>query len=132
MAFSPDLPSAITLLSSPDNNTYDAFKMKLNPVGTQVLYSRYLGGKATEKATDLAVDGSGNVYVTGTINSTDFPVSRDAFQPQCKDSATMDATAAFDAFVTKLNPSRAMVYSSYLSGSPEEAACWAKVKSRSA
>jgi len=51
----------------------DAFVAKLAPGGATVLWSTYLGGSSVEAATAIGVDGRGNVYVTGTTFSTDFP-----------------------------------------------------------
>ena len=88
------------------------FLTKLNATGTALLYSTYLGGSGLEDGLGIAVDGSGNAYVTGVTGSTDFP-TRKAFQPL---SGGPD-----DGFVAELNPSlfggASLVYSSYLGGS---------------
>ncbi len=84
----------------------DVFVTKLNPTGTALVYSTYLGGENTERACSIAVDTSGNAYVTGFTNSDNFPIAS-AFQPALG--------AVIDAFVTKLNPTgTALVYSTYL------------------
>ena len=77
----------------------DAFVAKLNTVGDALVYSSYLGGKADDLGLGIAVDVSGNAYVTGATSSADFPTVG-AFQP------TLGGGGAFgvDAFVTKLNP----------------------------
>ena len=102
--------------------TFDAFVTKLNASGTAAIYSTYLGGGGRDEALAIAVDGSGNAYVTGTtayflIGSTayyDFPTSGGA--PQ-----TNYAGGASDAFVTKLNATgTALVYSTFLGGSGED------------
>jgi hypothetical protein len=94
----------------------DAFVTKLNPEGSAMVYSTYLGGSSWDSAFSLggiAVDSTGNAYVTGTTYSTDFPVTPGAFQTVCGDPAC----ALGDAFVTKLNPTgSALVYSTYLGG----------------
>jgi Bacterial Ig-like domain (group 3)/MBG domain (YGX type)/Beta-propeller repeat len=90
--------------------TYDVFVAKLTPGGDALVYSTFIGGNNDDVANGLAVDASGNVYVTGTTSSTNFPTSAGAFQ----------TTFAFggDAFVTKLNATgNALVYSTYLGGS---------------
>jgi hypothetical protein len=99
------------------NEGSDAFVAKLNPAGTALVYSTYLGGSGAQSqpgdsASGLAVDSSGNAYLTGSAYSTDFPVTAGAFQ-------TTNHTAAKDnAFVTKVNPTgTALVYSTYLGGS---------------
>jgi hypothetical protein len=87
----------------------DAFVTKLNPSGSALVYSTYLGGDLDDGASGIAIDGMGNAYVTGSTISFTFPV-RDAFQPE--------PPGGVDAFVTKLNAAgSALVYSSYLGGS---------------
>jgi hypothetical protein len=89
----------------------DAFVAKFAPDGTPV-YSTYLGGSYLDYATDIAVDGMGNAYVTGKTGSVNFP-TKNALQPAY--------AGGWDAFVTKLNPTgSALVYSTYLGGSSEE------------
>lgn len=71
-------------------------------------FSTRLGGNGNETANAIAVDASGNVYVAGTTNSTNFPLAG-ALQSKL--------AGASDVFVTKLNPSgSALVYSTYLGG----------------
>jgi hypothetical protein len=91
----------------------DAFVSKLSPNGASLVYSTYLGGTSSDGALDLAVDGSGNAYLTGYTNSTDFPTtSANAFQGTL---ASTDGT--LDAFVAKLDSSGSnLLYSSYLGG----------------
>ncbi len=86
----------------------DAFAAKLNPAGSALVYSTYLGGSAGDTAGGIAVDASGNAYLTGQTASSDFPV-QNGFQP------TKAGTS--NAFVTKLNAAgSALVYSSFLGG----------------
>jgi hypothetical protein len=93
----------------------DAFLTKLQPDGTALAYSTYLGSSGQEWADDVAVDSGGNAYVTGTTRSTDFPTTPGAFQPA-------SGGGFYDIFVAKLNPvSGAVIYSSYLGGSDAEA-----------
>jgi hypothetical protein len=98
-------------LARPFQATYaggrDVFVTKLNASGGLV-YSTYLGGSSLDAGWGIAVDSSGNAYVTGWTESNDFPLAR-PFQ----------ATYAgyFDVFVTKLNASGGLVYSTYLGGS---------------
>jgi hypothetical protein len=88
-----------------------AFVAKLNPTGTALVYSTYLGGSYGESANAIAVDAAGDAYVAGQTASTDFPVTPGAFQ------TTNHATGGPTAFVAKLNPTgAALVYSTYLGG----------------
>src|SRR5262249_17913657 len=50
----------------------DAFVAKLNAAGTALVYSTYLGGSGSDLAYGIALDSSGNVYVTGNTQSSDF------------------------------------------------------------
>jgi len=89
----------------------DAFVTKLNSTGSALVYSTYLGGTGQDHGQSIAVDSSGNAYVTGVTESTNFPTTPGAFQ-------TTIGGSLQDAFVTKLNPlGTGLVYSSYLGGS---------------
>lgn len=95
--------------------TRDVFISKLNPTGTALIYSTYLGGSLENDAFGIAVDSSGSAYVTGQTISTDFPVTAGAFQPFI--------SAGPDAFVTKLSPDgSSLVYSTYLGGNSNDTA----------
>jgi hypothetical protein len=92
----------------------NAFVTKLNPTGTALVYSTYLGGSGGDGASAITVDTAGNAYVAGETYSTDFPVTQGAFQTTNKAAANGNDTA----FVAKLNPTgTALVYSTYLGGS---------------
>lgn len=89
----------------------DAFVVKVNSSGT-VQYATYLGGNGDDVGRGIAVDSSGNAYVTGSTLSTNFPTASALTRP-C--GGTCTATAAF---VTKLNSTgSALVWSTYLGGS---------------
>ena len=92
----------------------DAWVAKLNSSGTRLIYATFLGGSGDERAGGIAVDSTGNAYVTGSTTSKNFPVTAGVFQRECK--LKNDGSCA-SAFVTKLNAdgSRAL-YSSYLGG----------------
>jgi uncharacterized protein (TIGR03437 family) len=101
---------------APHYNQANAFVTKLNPSGTALVYSTYLGGtgrnETGDSATALQVDGGGKAYIAGTAGSADFPTTRGAFQ------TTNHSSTYSNAFVTELNPGgSALVYSTYLGGS---------------
>src|SRR5207245_1786631 len=56
----------------------DAFVVKLNPAGSGVVYSTFLGGSAFDAGRAIAVDADGNAYVTGVTGSADFPTTSGA------------------------------------------------------
>lgn len=94
----------------------DAFVAKLNATTGALSYFTYLGGTKADQGTGIAVDSSGNAYVTGTTVSTDFPTAGAVFQP-----AYGGGNA--DSFVAKLNTAGAtLVYASYLGGTNTELA----------
>ena len=106
---STNFPLASPLRSS-NVASVDAFVTKMNPAGSALVYSTYLGGSATDYGTAIAVDSSGSAYVTGIVTSDDFPVVNAI-------DSTLGSHAVDDAFVTKFNPSgSALVYSTYLGG----------------
>ncbi|MBX3080240.1 MAG: SBBP repeat-containing protein [Anaerolineae bacterium] len=87
----------------------DTFVTKLNAAGNGLVYSTYLGGSDTDIVRDIAVDSSGNIYVTGETWSTNFPTSN----PVQGTKASQN-----DVFVTKMNTTgNALIYSTYLGGS---------------
>jgi len=109
---STDFPTTAGAFQTTHGGNYtDAFVTKLNPAGSALVYSTYLGGNGSnEFAFGIAVDSEGNAFVSGATDSTNFPTTAGAFQ------TTLGG--ATDAFVTKLNPTgSALVYSTYLGGS---------------
>ncbi|CAN5342623.1 hypothetical protein BH09PLA1_BH09PLA1_00580 [soil metagenome] len=77
----------------------DVFVTKLSPSGSSLVYSTYLGGNFYDGAMGIAVDPTGNAYVTGSTNSSGFPTTPGAFQP-----ANAGGTEHFDdAFITKIS-----------------------------
>jgi hypothetical protein len=106
--YSSDFP-AVVGPSLSYNGYRDAFVAKVNPSGTALVYAGFLGGSGDDWSWGIAVDSSGNAYVTGLTTSSDFP-------------AVVGPDTTFngyvDAFVAKVNPSgTALVYSGFLGGS---------------
>ncbi len=87
----------------------DVFVTKMN-ANYQIVYSTYLGGSDFEDQEAIAVDPQGNAYITGYTRSSNFPVSN-----PFPNGGALQGTR--DAFVTKLNASGQLVYSTYLGGS---------------
>ncbi len=94
---------------------WSTFVTKLNPTGTALAYSTYLGGSGqgavltgmSQEGTGIAVDAGGNAYVSGWTGASDFPTTPGALQ--------FPGTASCCGFVSKLNPTgSALVYSSVL------------------
>ncbi len=88
----------------------NAFITKLDPTGTTLVYSTYLGGAGIGQGRGIAVDSSGAAYVAGYTTSSNFPTTSGSFQTTYGGEG--------DAFVAKLDPAGSkLVYSSYLGGS---------------
>lgn len=73
---SPDFPTA-NAIQIRLNGFQDGFVSKLNETGTALVYSTFLGGRERETANGIAVDASGNTYVTGGTSSDDFPTANE-------------------------------------------------------
>ena len=73
----------------------DGFVSKLNPNGTALVYSTYLGGGGDDRAISIAVDNSEDVYIAGATSSSDFPTTPGAFD-------TSYNGGSYDVFVSKL------------------------------
>jgi len=113
---STDFPTTPAAISRTLNGLSDVFITKLNPTGTNLVYSTYLGGSAAEGGDAIALDAARNAYITGSTTSPDFPVTAGA--PQTKFGG---GTEGGDYFATKINPGgTAIVYSSYIGGTADE------------
>ena len=88
---------------------WDVIIFKIDRAGKSCLYATYIGGSSYDIGSDIRVDTSGNVFVTGYTNSEDFPVT-----PGCFD----DTVSQNDLFILKLSDSGSdLLYSTYLGGS---------------
>jgi uncharacterized protein (DUF2141 family) len=107
---STNFPTTTGAFDTTQNGFQDAFVTKLNPAGTGVLYSTFLGGNNSDGGHGVAVDPSGNAYVTGLASSANFPTTTGAFDTTHNGNQ--------DAFVTKLNPAGTapLLYSTFLGG----------------
>ncbi len=107
---SPDFPTAGN--GDPSyNGQRDAFVTQLTADGTDILYSTYLGGSHLDEGRGVSVDSQGNTVVTGFTESIDFPAVS-PIQP--------NLSGVRDAFVTKLNPTGAVTFSTFLGGNGME------------
>lgn len=95
---------------------WDGFVSKLNSTATALVYSTYLCGAGHDQIWDMAVDSSGNAFLTGQTGSIDFPVTAGAFK--------VSGGGTFsDAFITRLNAAGTQVsLSTYFGGSNDDVA----------
>ncbi|MBX7221717.1 MAG: SBBP repeat-containing protein [Blastocatellia bacterium] len=97
-----------------NGGTTDVFLVKLPKDGSQITYATYIGGNARDDGAGVAVDRSGNVYLTGLTNSQNFPLEK-PFQPK------PGGGGFADAFIMKLDAQELKpVYSTYLGGDEDE------------
>lgn len=89
----------------------DAFVAKLNPTGTELIYATYLGSESRDEALGIAVNNSGEAFVTGWTFFGDFPTTLGSFQPN------RPGGQGWSGFVTRLNAAGSgLTYSTYLGG----------------
>src|SRR2546426_7456735 len=81
---STDFPTTSGAFQTYPRATAQVFVTKLNPTGSALVFSTYLGGsQAFNLGTGIAVDSAGNAYVTGYTNSANFPTTPGAYQTAC-------------------------------------------------
>ncbi len=92
---STDFPTVMAYDTTYNGGIYDAFVTKLNASGSALSFSTYLGGSGEDQGIDMAVDTSGNVYVTGATASTDFPTTYGAYDTTFN--------GVYDTFIEKIS-----------------------------
>ena len=102
-------------LDTEHHNYWDIFVAKLNPTGNNLVYATFLGGDGPDYGGGITVDSNGTAYVTGSVGSSDFPVTPGAFDTTFSGN--------WDIFVAKLNSTGSdLVYATFLGGSDYEEA----------
>lgn len=96
----------VNAVQSCDQGGNDAAIFKLDPTGSSLVYSTCLGGTGNDQALGVAADAMGNAYVVGYTDRSGFPITAGAYDP--------GSGASRAAFVTKLAPDGALVYSTLL------------------
>ena len=95
------------------NSGCDAFVMKLNPTGSLLIYSTYVGSSSDDISYGLAVDASGAACITGTTYGTNYPVTAGAYDET--------SNGGYDVFVTKMNSSgNGLIYSTIIGGNSHD------------
>jgi len=105
-----DFPTTAGAYSTRVAGENDGFVMKIRPDGSSPVYSTFIGGSGYDSICSIALDQNGNAYIAGQTESTDYPVTKGAF------NETLNGTGQ-DLVVSKLDPSGSrMVYSTYIGG----------------
>jgi hypothetical protein len=110
VTISSDFPTTPGAYDTTFDGNSDAFVAKLDPSGSTLLYSTFLGGSESDQAYALGLDATGAAVVSGETFSADFPTT-----PGASDTTH---NGGFDAFVAKLEFCEAASWSNYGSGWP--------------
>ncbi len=96
------------------NGGYDIFAIKLSPAGDSLHFSTFIGGSQDDYGQAIALDLSGNVYITGyTASGENFPITDAAYNKSL--------TGEYDVFVCKLrNDGKALLYSTFIGGKNDD------------
>ena len=95
--------------------TANAFVAKINPGGTGLIYSSYIGGSGTDNGNAITLDSSGRAYIAGSTSSIDFPVVTGASQIGLK--------GLYNAFVVQMSANGTNIaFSALLGGSNSDTA----------
>ena len=112
LASSSNFPTTAGVLQTTYAGGTDAFVTKLNPAGSSLVYSTFLGGTQFDTGASVAVDGNGNAYITGQTSSTHFTTVNPT-------QATIGGGT--DAFVSEINATGTqLLFSTFLGGSMDE------------
>jgi Beta-propeller repeat len=92
----------------------NAFVLRLDPTGSTLIFSTYIGGSADDRGFAIALDTQGNVYLTGAESSVDFPTSNGAYQTQNR--------GGLDCFVVKFDSQGNGIFSTLIGGGSDDQA----------
>ena len=120
LASSTELPPGFPTTNAYQTTNHglsDSFVYKINPASsTPLLYATFLGGSGDDRATGIAVDATGHIYVAGQTTSTDFPGASTGV------ATTLNGSS--DGFIAKINPASSgtndLSYATYLGGSGDD------------
>jgi hypothetical protein len=102
------------------SGSYDAIVAKLNPSGSNLIYSTYIGGNDNDRGNSIVINKNGNAYISGNTESSNYPTTSGAFDTSWNGR---NSNMWGDVFVTQLNASgTGLVYSTYIGGSGDEKA----------
>jgi len=91
---------------------YDAFLMRLDPTGQNLIYATYLGGSGDDEAWSVKIDATGNTYLTGDTTSNDFPATTGVYRTT--------NSGATDGFIAKFDNGGNRIWATYFGGNSDE------------
>lgn len=94
-------------------NRQDAYVVKLNNSGSQLIYSTFIGGRGYEYGKAIAIDESYNAYITGQTNSDNFTTTENAY---CRSFSYWNEYRFDEVFLVKLDQQGRLLYSTYIGG----------------
>jgi hypothetical protein len=107
---SKDFPMINGSFDTTQNGDFDAFIIKINNTGSSIILSTYLGGKGSDYGKGIAIDTSENIIITGNTNSSNYPVSNNAYDNTYNGNW-------MDAFLTKLDSNGSfLLFSTFIGG----------------
>ena len=126
----PTTPGAVRSTFGGGTATYedvpvDAFAARLDPTGSRLVYSTYLGGSGDDVGNGVALDDDGNTYYAGISESPDFPTTPGSLKPSYGTPAPV-----LNGYVTKLDRWGRLVWSTYLGGPVRDSASGIDVDAR--
>lgn len=110
---SSDLPATVDAHQSGNNGDTDGFLAVMNPENFEISYLTYFGGSERDGASEASTGSDNDIYVSGWTQSTDFPVTGDAFQSTITGSER-------DIFLVRFSETGQLEYATYLGGSDME------------
>jgi hypothetical protein len=112
---SPNFPTTPNAYDDTKNGSIDGYIVEINSIGSNLLYSTYIGGNGQDKCTSIIIQNNTNICVTGITMSLNFPTTIGAYNTA--------HTGVEDVFVFKFNlTTLSFIYSTYVGGSGEELA----------
>jgi uncharacterized protein (TIGR03437 family) len=120
VTYSSDFPILNAFEPTPGSDLGHGFVTKIQPDGSGLIYSTYLGGSAADQGMGIAADASGSAYVTGYTQSPDFPI-KNAFQSALPGISNIYSGYPPTAFVTKFSSGgQTLEYSTFLGGQTQD------------
>ncbi len=112
--YSFDFPTTTGAYSTRSAGEMDGYVMKIRPDGSSPIYSTYIGGNRWDEISSIDIDESGNAYIAGHSDSTNFPTTRDAFNETLNGSMADLVAVKLDSTGSRLQ------YSTYIGGNESE------------